>query len=421
MKHNRHLTSTLVLLIAAVSLNAQTITLWECFASARINSELSQNFLTLDESASLDESIGRARNLPSIQVSGQASYQSDVFGLPVSSALLELPTVPKDQYNLSLKLSQKLYDGGASRVKEKLDGLENQSARDALEIKLYELNSIISQLYFGVLQSTANTKVLEVKLEELKNQQKRIKAGLENGVVLPSTKYEIEKALIEVESDLHSLNQLRLTQANSLSSWIGQDISPHQFIIPDSETTFSDLHRPELDVFATSKQKLAANENMVQASKLPKVSAFASGGFGQPNPLNFMETDFNSYYMIGARLEWNVFDWGNAQNQRSKLALQQDMLKQEEAHFVKTINNQVDLVTQEIARLENDLYADSKQFELQQKIFDSDKNRFELGVLSASDYVSSLNELQQLDLQKELDRIAISMKKTQLLILTGNL
>ncbi|MEO9475748.1 MAG: TolC family protein [Cyclobacteriaceae bacterium] len=421
MKHRRHLASTMILLLAAVNLNAQAITLSECFESARTNSELSQNFLTLDESGSLDESISRARNLPSIQVSGQASYQSDVFGLPINSAVLELPTVPKDQYNLSLKLTQKLYDGGIASVKEKLDRLENQSAKDGLEIKLYELNSIISQLYFGVLQSTANTKVLEVKLGELKNQQKRIKAGLENGVVLPSTKYEIEKALIEVEYNLRSLSQLRLAQANSLSSWTGQEINPQQLVIPENETKFSNLNRPELDMFATSKEKLAANENMVRASNLPKVSAFASGGFGQPNPLNFMETDLNSYYMIGARLEWNVFDWGNAKNQRAKLALQQDMLVREEAHFVKTVNNQADLVIQEIARLENDLYADSKQFELQQKIFDSDKNRFELGVLSASDYVSSLNELQQLDLQKELDQIAISMKKTELLILTGNI
>ncbi|MEP2610882.1 MAG: TolC family protein, partial [Cyclobacteriaceae bacterium] len=253
MKHRRHLASTMILLLAAVNLNAQAITLSECFESARTNSELSQNFLTLDESGSLDESISRARNLPSIQVSGQASYQSDVFGLPINSAVLELPTVPKDQYNLSLKLTQKLYDGGIASVKEKLDRLENQSAKDGLEIKLYELNSIISQLYFGVLQSTANTKVLEVKLGELKNQQKRIKAGLENGVVLPSTKYEIEKALIEVESNLRSLSQLRLAQANSLSSWTGQEINPQQLVIPENETKFSNLNRPELDMFATSK------------------------------------------------------------------------------------------------------------------------------------------------------------------------
>ena len=423
MKHLiRHLPFVFLFVSNCLTGSAQDkITLHECYMLARTNSVLVENFRFLDESDDLTKAIIASGNLPDVALSGSATYQSDVFALPFSVPNATIPEVPKDQYSVTLNVTQSIYDGGSSTMQQRISELDNEASRDALEIRFYEINSVINNLYFGVLQSMASEQVLNVQKSELDNQHTRVTAGLESGITLTSAQLTIEKSMIQVEAELKSVQQMKEVQLRNLSKWIGRSLTEESISLPEVSAQPNAINRPELGALTTKMEKLEANSSLLQANKRPRVSAIVSGGYGQPNPLNFFETDFQPYYLLGLKLQWKLIDWGQISNRQAQLTLSQNMIDREIEHFERTIQNQADLLVQEIATVRNKLDADTRQYDLQKQIFESDKNRFEQGVLSASDYVSSLNELQSLELQIELDKIQISRMNIELLTLTGNL
>ncbi len=88
------LTLILILLGAVNLLSAQTLTLKECQSKAREASPLVNQF-ELNQTAEKLQQLNLGRNnLPKMQVIGQASYQSDVFQLPIEFPGFMPPIIP---------------------------------------------------------------------------------------------------------------------------------------------------------------------------------------------------------------------------------------------------------------------------------------------------------------------------------------
>ena len=107
----------IVWLLGGLPVVAQTevLTVEQCRALALENSPLQRKKLYAESISALQIRNLQSNSLPKIQVGAQASWQSDVFGLPFSLPGSDIPQVPQDQYKLSLDVNQRIWDGGSDR------------------------------------------------------------------------------------------------------------------------------------------------------------------------------------------------------------------------------------------------------------------------------------------------------------------
>lgn len=127
------------------------ITLDECRELARANYPLIKRFRLVEQSRSLSVSNASKAWLPQVSLNARASYQSEVTRLPVDIPGVEISPLPKDQYDVSVNVSQQIYDGGSVSSSKRLEDARSDVEREQVNVAIYDVYERIDQLYFGIL------------------------------------------------------------------------------------------------------------------------------------------------------------------------------------------------------------------------------------------------------------------------------
>ena len=105
--------------------NAQSLTLDECYRLAKENYPAIKKLDLVAKSADYTIKNTNKKFLPQFNVSGQATYQSQVvdYGELLGSnagAIGTLPEFSKDQYKIQGEVEQLLFDGGNTRYQNEI-------------------------------------------------------------------------------------------------------------------------------------------------------------------------------------------------------------------------------------------------------------------------------------------------------------
>lgn len=410
------------LLLSPLSLVGQSVDLETCYELAGQLSPLRQQEQYLQTVDALNHDINQSRLLPDLTLQGRASYQSDVFGLPFTLPTADVPQIPKDQYQLTVNLSQTIYDGGLTRATDQVDATGQRIQSAQLAVSLYQIKSIINEVYFGILTLEEQEKIFQNILKELDNQLGRASSAVANGLLLPSALKSLQKEKLSNMQKLNELRMRRIALLRILADWTGMELPPSTTLIwPEPEALEPDLNRLESAVFTNRMDQLKAKESLLSAQRAPKLGAFATAGYGSPNPYNFFEVDWNTFYLVGARIEWKPWDWNHTKKQREVLGISQQIIQTEKENFEKTINHQLMRQQGEIDLLEASLTTDKELLQLQQEITRAATAQFAQGVITATDYLSELNALAQSELQYSLHQLQLVKTKTEYQTLSGNM
>jgi outer membrane protein TolC len=296
-----------------------TLDLQYCYSKARELSPLKKQELLNKSIHELNYQNSGSSYLPKLYINGKASYQSEVITIPGLSMVPEFPIIPKEQFNVSINLQQNLYDGGLSKHSRQIDESQLVIAEMDLETQLYRLNETINSIYFAILNLQEGLKILDKSLENLISQRKLIESRVKNGVILESNLFNIEKQILTIEQDIISVESDRNVMCKMLSEWIGQDVTDNTILlIPDSPGLDQPLgiNRPEMGLFESQRNLLDAQYGISNINRTPKIWAFAQGGIGQPNPMNFFEVTPETYYIFGIQLNWDIYDWGQTSRKK---------------------------------------------------------------------------------------------------------
>ena len=125
--------------LAAMLAHAQ-LTLEGCQHSAQTNYPLVRQYGLIEKAQEYNlENAGKGY-LPQFTLSGKATYQSDVTKLPVDVPGIDIKSMPKDQYQVMLEVSQNIWDGGDIRSKKQLTRATSEIDRGKQEVDMYALN-----------------------------------------------------------------------------------------------------------------------------------------------------------------------------------------------------------------------------------------------------------------------------------------
>ncbi|MEQ8583351.1 MAG: TolC family protein [Marinoscillum sp.] len=411
-----------LMLILSTTVESQPVSVFSCYAMAEDLSPLKRKETYLNSINDLNQLIENTRNLPSVTLEASASYQSDVFGLPVNIPGVDFPAIPRDQYNMSLKVNQKIFDGGVSKASKIIEALDEQVKQNELDVSLYQIRNIINELYFGSLRLHQQEAVLISLLAEFENKTKAARAAFANGILLKSELNELAKEQLKVSQQLVQVSHAKAATLSILSTWINREISAEQLELPApvENKNLDTIDRPELSLFTSRNEKLSAMAHLTSTKNIPRLYGFANVGYAQPNPLNFYETDWNGYYIVGARLTWGL-DWGASKNQKEILLITQEMTLAEQENFLRQINNDLLKKQSEIAQMEATIALDEQILQMQNEIVTEAEKQYENGTRSSTDLLSILHEQAQLKMNLSIHSIALAQMNVELLTISGNL
>ena len=402
MRRRGLLVVALCLLEIGLCAGQASLSLTECYALARANYPLIKRMDLIGrlESYSLDNAAKAW--LPQVNVSAQASYQSDVTKLPFDqekiSALIpgfEIPVLDKDQYRAVAEVNQMIWDGGGTRATKAVVRAEAEVSKSQLENDLYLLNDRVNQLYFGCLLQDELLEQNRLLLADLEVNLARVEAMERNGVANRSDWESLRVAQLEARQQRVGIEASRVAFRRMLAELIGLSADSLRLETPaDLGLLSMTVARPELRYFEALENLSQTRERQLTAGWMPRVGAFVQGGYGRPG-LDMLDVDFAAYYVAGIRLTWNLGKLYTLANDRRKLATERREIEARRETFL--LNTRLDLLNrqEEIRRLSEQLRDDEEIIELRTSVKEAAEAKLQNGVISVADLIREINAVDQ--------------------------
>ncbi len=416
----KNLTALLVLLSLVVNAQ-QKLTLEDCYALANKNYPIAKQAELLQQKNTYDIEALKKGKLPKIDLNAQATYQSEVTELPIKIPNVVVTPLNKDQYRATLDVNQLIYNGGVIDANTKLKEAQTKTQQQQVAVSLYQLKTRINQYYFSILLLQEKEALLISKQEQLSSRINEVQSGVKYGAILPASEkvleaeiLKIKQQLIEIKSDKTKLLQNMATLTYSPIENTTKLVKPNFTIDFKKES-----NRPELKLFDLQSQQIETSSALLSKNQLPKVNAFGQAGYGNPG-LNMLNNSFETFYMVGLKANWNVFDWNKTKAEKQALSVSKEIINSEKETF--TINNQMQLqeFENEIQKNQDILATDTEIIDLRNTILKSSDSQLKNGVITSSDYIVEFTNLYEAKTNQKLHEIQLELAKANYQVIKGN-
>ena len=403
---------------------SQTLELDYCQERARSISPIKKQELLYEAEATMNIKNLNSYNLPQSRLNGEYNYLSDVLNIGIDIPGLDIAEIPQNQYTLSLDVSQKIYDGGYIKNAKKMQKAQMAANIKSMEVDLFEIKGMINTLYFNALVYQENEKLLKTVADELNEQLKKIISAVENGAMLKSNANILNQQILRIQQQILEVQLGRKAVIDMLSDWIGETIPPNaEFTLPliAEQDLAQDINRPEQQYFDLMEDNLESQKKVLNAQILPNLSGIAQLGIGSPNPLNYFEVDATEYYVVGARLKWNFWDWKQTSRKKKVLEINKDILSSKKEDFEKKIKIAAIRDQSSIETYRQLIEKDQKILELQEDIVQKSYSQFQNGVITSTDYIIEINKRTEAQLNLQIHGIQKIQSEINYLTTKGNL
>ncbi len=400
------------------------VSLQYCLQQAVKHFPVTQQLQLNQNKYQLQQQNTKKNYLPSLNLNGQASYQSDVTKVPMPSVPgFDIPVIDKDWYKINLDLEQFVWDGGLTKNQKAVETADYRLADQQVQVKTYNLKKQVNLLYFNILFLQASLDALHVLVSDLDARIKEAEAALKNGVLLPAdvdalrvNKKMAEQQIIEKTEDQKGL-------IASLNRLTGLHIaSAKQMQVPNVQIasyTFVN-NRPEYKMLDLQKSKLSALQKMTTVKRMPVFKVFGQAGYGRPG-YDMLNPDFDTYYKIGLALHWNIFDWNRMKHEKQILTIQSDILKTEQENFDQSLRAQLEKLLAGIHKVEKLIATDHDIVQLQKNVVAAAGNKLKNGTITATTYLIELNKEVKAQLTMQAHKLQLQFAKNQYLTALGDL
>lgn len=402
----------------AFAQTAERLSLQECYRLARANYPLiKQQSLIQNASDFSVENINKG-NLPKINLVAQATYQSDVVGLPINTP--NVPTLDKDQYQIYAEINQTIYNGNRIDKEVEMQETLNSIEQNQVEVELYDIYKRISQLYFGILLIQEQEQQLVLQEEDIQLAMDKVHVSIQNGVAIESDYHTLKANQLLVKQKAAELQAMKKAYSQMLELFIGQNIGNAIVLSKPMETltTEDKIDRLELDLLDHRISLIDLQTEMLDTKVGPKFSFFARAGYGKPG-LNILSNDFDTYFLGGARLEWPLFNFYTSKREKEINEIEKDKLLNQKETFLFNTKLEVANKNTEIEKYQQLLTMDSEIIKSYSQVKQTSLFKLENGTIDVNDYVRDVNQESMAIQNRSLHEIQLLMKIEELKITQG--
>ena len=387
-----------VMMLTALVAQAQTLD--ECCSLAHKHYPAIRQYDLIAETEQYNISNAARAWIPQVVLSGQATYQSatptysEAFNQMIAANGLDMSGVRKDQYKVVIDVSQNIWDGGQSKANREIAEAEATEQRSQVDASLYDLQSRIQNLYFGILLLDEHVAQTEILIEVLDANLNRMCTYYKNGVAMQSDVDAVEAELLTAHQALSQVEASRASYRRMLEVFIGQSLTDKTLTRPAMvEVASRTSAHPKLAMFDAQADRLAAQRKAITASTMPRFSVFAQGYYGYPGLDMFksmVSAEWTLNAIVGVRMSWNIGAFYTKKNNLNKLDVAERQISVQRDIFLFNTQMQSTQDDGEIARLRSALEDDNRIVELRRSVRMAAESRLENGVIDATDLLRKI-------------------------------
>jgi outer membrane protein TolC len=401
------------------------MTLRECYdKAAETNALAGENAAYSSIWELKDKNLARGW-LPTLDANGSFIYNSSVIdmlgSLPVPGIADLIDPLPHEQYKVTLEINQMIYDGGAIKGARALEKAGRSINKKQTDTDIYKLREQINICFFNLLLIARQKELLNNYLELVNKRISSMNSALASGVLLKSDIDVLVSEKIKLEQQLKE-NEIKETALlKILSDLTGTEIDAStEFVLPSpAQEPEIELSRPELHLFDLRKEQLDASLQVIQSKRMPKAFGFATLGYGNPPGNNFFKDEFAPYYILGAGMKWNIFDWNKTKNEKQVINLQQGIIDNRKNDFTENLKRLLEAKQAEITNLESLIESDSELVAIRKRITAAAGSQYENGTITITEYMNEINSEKQTQINHEIHKINLAKAQVEYYNISG--
>lgn len=368
------------------------ITLEECYTLAKNNYPQIKQSDLIDKMADYNITNANMGYLPKVLFSARASYQSDVTKIPFDVPFYDIPVLSKDQYKLTVDISQTIWDGGKIEADKEKYEAEKENNKNNLQSQLYGLRYQVAELYFSILLMQEQLIQNDILEKDLARTYEMVKNNVQNGVANNSDLDKVSLEQIKTKQNKAQINAGIKIYMTALETLIGKKIE-NGLIKPENfEFTDYTIKRPELDYFASRINLLDVNKKAVTSSYMPKFDLFFQGGYGRPG-LDMLNDEFQPFYIVGIKMDWTIVGFYTGKRTKKLIDLNKASIELEKQTFLFNTNIDIENQKAKIDKIKETMAYDDEILKLRSNIRKSSEIKMKQGTLSVNDYLQDVTAL----------------------------
>lgn len=392
----------IILSLVLLGFQLRSQTLEQCHRLAKENYPEIKRYELIDKSEQFNLSNALRAWIPQINISGQATYQSatptypEAFDAFLAMNGMEMSGVDKLQYKAAIEVNQNLWDGGYTKANIDIAKAEANEQRKQTEVALYDLQSRVNDLYFGIMLLEEKKSQTENLIEILESNLNRMKVYQKNDIAMQADVYAIEAEYLTAKQNLEQIKSSLKSYRQMLELFIGQNLKDEKLQRPPMPQILNQTsNRAELQLFEAQKEKLSAQRKAINSTIMPRFSLFGQVYYGYPGLDMFqsmIENDPTLNAIGGVRLSWNLGGFYTRKNSLNKITIAKQQIEVQKDVFLFNTELQLRKNNSEIERLEQALKEDDKIIELRRSIRIAAESKMENGLIDATELLQKINE-----------------------------
>ena len=368
-----------------------SISIEQCMELARGNYPQIRQLDLIDEAAGYDISTVMKTWLPHLNISGKATYQSDVVEMP-----FDIPgftfNLPHDQYSLVGEISQTIWDGGTTRSQKEVYSTTAEVQKKQVEVSVYSINDRVAKIYLGILLIDSQIRQNDILAESLERNAGQVQARIDNGTAYRTDLDMIRVKMLDCGQQKDGLLSDREAYVKMLEKLTGISIEGRELTIPDDGyTAGGPVSRPELLLYNAQLQQNEAQLRQLDSKISPKFSLSIQGGIGRPG-LNILKNSFQPYYTAGVKMSWDIGALYTRKSEKRKLDTQMRTIESDRETFIFNTDLNATQMQSAIDKARRQLDRDKEIISLYESIRETGEEQYRNGTISMSDLMDRISD-----------------------------
>lgn len=407
---------TLCALLAAIFAvhvaSAQT-TLDECIGLAYDNYPQIKEMSLIEMTRGIDLKTAAYAWLPHLNVSGKATWQSEVVEMPIEIPGMDI-RIPHDQYGLTAEFTQQIWDGGTSHSQRELAEAGAEVKKTQLETNLWTIRSRIQNIYLGIILIDKQMRLNDLLRENLERNSEEVESLINGGVALPTDLDQVSVNILSCLQQRASLEADRRSYVKLLGLMTGRDMTGVELAIPQEALDFQDdgvrdfATRPEMSLYSAQLKQNDVQLRQLNTLISPKLNLSLQGGYGRPG-MNMLSGDFSAYFVAGLKLQWNIGALYTRGLDKRKLKADAQKIDLTRETFLLKSSVEAEQKNNAIEKARDVLDRDSEIIALRQRIREAGENQYREGTIKMNDYLSMLDEEYKAKANESMHEVQLMM------------
>ena len=381
--------------------NAQ-LTIERCQELARENFPLIKQYGLIEQSSKYTLDNLKHSWLPQVNLSAQATYQSETPSFPdqmktmLAASGLEMQGLAKDQYRVQLDVNQKIFDGGKASSERALTQAQDLEQKAQTDVDIYGLNKRVNEIFFGVLLMDERIKQTDMTLEMLNGNLDKLQSHVRNGIATSADESMLRAEILTMEQSKTSMVWNREAYKHMLEILIGQQVGDRYLVRPNSaEPGTTAINRPELRLIDAKIGTLNAREKSINASVLPVISVFGQAFYGYPgfNTFeNMISRKWSLNALVGVRASWSLSSLYDRKNNLNRLSTARQQAELQRDAFLLNTQLEVSRENDDISRLRELIASDVTIIDLRRDVRLAEESKLRNGVIDIHRLVERITD-----------------------------